>query len=110
MNLLKSTTNLNRGVRLIFTTSKRLINANVNENGQEVEFEVDREEQEAQEARINQIRNKSRLLNQHRNMLHETIPYAEPQSWIHNSLKYQRKLFGKYGSESRVDPRKPPNA
>ncbi|XP_037935802.1 growth arrest and DNA damage-inducible proteins-interacting protein 1 isoform X2 [Teleopsis dalmanni] len=49
--------------------------------------------------------NKSRLLAQHRNMLNEKIPYQEPQSWIHLSEKYQRKIFGKYGSQSGIDPR-----
>lgn len=48
---------------------------------------------------------KSGLLPQHRNMLHGKVPYSEPHSWIHLSQKYQRKLYGKYGAESGIDPR-----
>lgn len=50
-------------------------------------------------------RNKSGLLTQHRNMLHNRTPYIEPSSWIHLTEKYQRKIFGRYGSKSGVDPR-----
>lgn len=49
--------------------------------------------------------NKSRLLNQHRNILHEESPYREPNSWIHLSEKYRRKIFARYGSQSGVNPR-----
>ncbi|XP_055624849.1 growth arrest and DNA damage-inducible proteins-interacting protein 1 [Toxorhynchites rutilus septentrionalis] len=58
------------------------------------------------EARIEQLRNKSRLLPQHRNMLHNRRPYDESQSWIHETVKYKRMLLGRYGIEqSGVDPR-----
>lgn len=49
--------------------------------------------------------NKSRLLPQHRRMLSKESPYDEPQSWIHLTEKYQRKMYGKYGSKSYVDPK-----
>lgn len=49
--------------------------------------------------------NKSRLLPQHRRMLMKETPYDEPQSWIHLTEKYQRKMYGKYGSQSKVDPK-----
>lgn len=49
--------------------------------------------------------NKSRLLPQHRRMVSNAVPYDEPQSWIHLTEKYQRKMFGKYGSKSNVDPK-----
>lgn len=58
------------------------------------------------EARIEQLRNKSRLLPQHRNMLHNRRPYHESQSWIHETVKYKRMMLGRYGIErSGVDPR-----
>ncbi|XP_061386421.1 large ribosomal subunit protein mL64 [Musca vetustissima] len=50
-------------------------------------------------------RDKSGLLQQHRNILHNKTPYKEPHSWIHLTEKYQRKVFARYGSESGVDPR-----
>ncbi|XP_065359551.1 large ribosomal subunit protein mL64 [Calliphora vicina] len=49
--------------------------------------------------------NKSGLLKQHQNMLHNKGPYKEPNSWIHLTEKYQRKVFGRYGSDSGVSPR-----
>lgn len=49
--------------------------------------------------------NKSRLLTSHRKMLLEKQPYDEPHSWIHLTEKYQRKMFGRYGMASNVNPR-----
>lgn len=58
------------------------------------------------EARIQAARNKSRLLPQHRNMLRNSLPYEESQSWIHETVKYKRMMIGRYGLEgSKVDPR-----
>lgn len=63
-------------------------------------FEAERE------ARIQAARNKSRLLPQHRNMLHNTLPYEQSQSWIHETVKYKRMMVGRYGLDgSKVDPR-----
>ncbi|CAG9808884.1 unnamed protein product [Chironomus riparius] len=53
---------------------------------------------------IDRMRNKSRLRTQHRNFLHDKVPYNQAESWIHNTLKYKRMMFGRYGSESNVDP------
>lgn len=50
-------------------------------------------------------RNRSGLRDAHRNLLHEQLPYSEPQSWIHLTEKYQRKQFGRYGMASGIDPR-----
>lgn len=97
---------LNRNSRTIFISSKWLIKASVNENDSIVEFEADLENKAAEDTRVETLRNKSRLLDQHRNMLHETTPYSEPQSWVHKTLKYQRKQYGKYGTASGADPRK----
>ncbi|XP_050067452.1 growth arrest and DNA damage-inducible proteins-interacting protein 1 [Anopheles maculipalpis] len=66
----------------------------------------DAESEEAREARIATLRNKSRLLPQHRNMLHGVLPYEQSQSWIHETVKYKRMMLGRYGIDgSRVDPR-----
>ncbi|XP_058062180.1 large ribosomal subunit protein mL64 [Anopheles bellator] len=66
----------------------------------------DRESAEDREARVEALRNKSRLLPQHRNMLHELLPYEQSQSWIHETVKYKRMMLGRYGvAGSRVDPR-----
>uniref|UniRef100_A0A182Q1F8 Large ribosomal subunit protein mL64 n=1 Tax=Anopheles farauti TaxID=69004 RepID=A0A182Q1F8_9DIPT len=66
----------------------------------------DAESSEAREARITAIRNKSRLLPQHRNMLHDVLPYDQSQSWIHETVKYKRMMLGRYGIDgSKVDPR-----
>lgn len=37
-------------------------------------------------------------------MLLEKRPYTEPTSYYQGTLKYNRKLFGRYGFESGVDP------
>uniref|UniRef100_A0A182M0B9 Large ribosomal subunit protein mL64 n=1 Tax=Anopheles culicifacies TaxID=139723 RepID=A0A182M0B9_9DIPT len=66
----------------------------------------DAESTEEREARIAAIRNKSRLLPQHRNMLHGVLPYEQSQSWVHETVKYKRMMLGRYGIDgSRVDPR-----
>ncbi|XP_035792508.1 growth arrest and DNA damage-inducible proteins-interacting protein 1-like [Anopheles albimanus] len=71
-----------------------------------VTFVDDVESVEAREERINALRNKSRLLPQHRNMLHDVLPYEQSQSWIHETVKYRRMMLGRYGIEgSRTDPR-----
>lgn len=58
------------------------------------------------ESVIETKRNVSRLLPQHRNMLYEELPYNEPQSWIHETEKYKRMMFGRLGLQSGVDPSK----
>ncbi|XP_023180094.1 growth arrest and DNA damage-inducible proteins-interacting protein 1 [Drosophila hydei] len=49
-------------------------------------------------------RDKSGLRQQHKNVLHETLPYNEAHSWIHLTEKYQRNMYGRYGSKSNVNP------
>lgn len=62
---------------------------------------------ELEQRRINFIRNKSGLHRQHRNILHGNVPYSEgPESWVHQTLKYQRKIYGQYGSKANIDPSK----
>ena len=45
-------------------------------------------------------RNKSRLTAAHRNILHGRRPYDEPQIWSHHTVKYKRRILGKYGIEA----------
>jgi Growth arrest and DNA-damage-inducible proteins-interacting protein 1 len=66
----------------------------------------DDEDVEVREARINALRNKSGLLPQHLKMLKNQKPYEDSQSWIHDTVKYKRMMFGRYGAASGVDPRK----
>lgn len=56
-------------------------------------------------ARIEKLRNKSRLLSQHRNRVLDKQPYEEPQSWVHLTLSYKRKMYGRFGEASGIDPR-----
>lgn len=62
---------------------------------------VDKEGDEEQ-VRIDRICNKSRLRTDHRNVLFDKKPYAEPMTKIHTTIKYNRKLFGKYGNASGI--------
>ncbi|KAH8405323.1 hypothetical protein KR222_005351 [Zaprionus bogoriensis] len=50
------------------------------------------------------VRDKSRLREQHKNVLHAVQPYRAAHSWIHLTERYQRGLYGKYGSKSGVNP------
>uniref|UniRef100_A0A182N3B5 Large ribosomal subunit protein mL64 n=1 Tax=Anopheles dirus TaxID=7168 RepID=A0A182N3B5_9DIPT len=66
----------------------------------------DAESSEERDARVAALRNKSRLLPQHRNMLYGVLPYEQSQSWIHETVKYKRMMLGRYGIDSsKVDPR-----
>jgi len=65
----------------------------------------DGDDKEAREAEIERKRNISRLLPQDRRRLHQQVPYDEPQSWVHKTILYQRKLYGRYGAASGIDPR-----
>lgn len=60
---------------------------------------------EAIEAEIEKKRNKSGLLPAHLRILQKQLPYNQPHSWIHKSLKYNRNMYGRYGAASGVDPR-----
>lgn len=66
---------------------------------------INEDDVESREENINKKRNKSRLLDGDRRRLHQQVPYDEPQSWVHTTLEYQRKMYGRYGAASGVDPR-----
>lgn len=59
---------------------------------------------EEKEAEIEAKRNKSMLRPQHYNILHGKVPYDEPKCDIHYSLRYKKRMFGRYGYESGVNP------
>ncbi|XP_026747473.1 growth arrest and DNA damage-inducible proteins-interacting protein 1 [Trichoplusia ni] len=65
---------------------------------------IDDEESQAREAEINQKRNISRLTPAHYNLVNGRKPYEEPKSLAHLTVKYNRKMYGKYGSASGVNP------
>lgn len=65
------------------------------------EFDVDEKQR-----KIESIRNKSGLRTAHRNLVHGKLPYKVTESWVHDTLNFKRKMFGKYGAESLVDPSK----
>lgn len=56
------------------------------------------------EEEIQRKRNKSRLNPQHRNLLHGKMPYSEPMDWFHETVKYKRKMYGRYGQSSGIIP------
>ncbi|XP_053684868.1 growth arrest and DNA damage-inducible proteins-interacting protein 1 [Sabethes cyaneus] len=88
------------------TTDEKIAPLDPAEDEVPVTFVDDENLQEAREARIEMLRNKSALLPQHRNMLIGRLPYEESQSWIHETVKYKRMMLGRYGLESSgVDPR-----
>lgn len=67
---------------------------------------AENEDSNIEKVDVEQLQNKSRLLNAHRNMLHGNLPYDQAQSWIHQTLKYKRKMYAKYGAQSGIDPSK----
>lgn len=69
------------------------------------DYIVKDEETENREAYIAKIRNKSGLLSQDHRRVKNQVPYDEPQSWVHLTVAYQRKMYGRYGAVSGVDPR-----
>ncbi|XP_076300098.1 growth arrest and DNA damage-inducible proteins-interacting protein CRIF [Lasioglossum baleicum] len=45
-------------------------------------------------------RNKSRLNIEHRNIINGRKPYDEPMAWYHNTVRYKRRILGRYGMEA----------
>ncbi|XP_023313043.1 growth arrest and DNA damage-inducible proteins-interacting protein 1 [Anoplophora glabripennis] len=66
--------------------------------------EVVDEEDRIREEEIERRRNKSRLRDADRNILHEKNPYPEPMLWHHGTIKYIRRTYGRYGQASGVNP------
>jgi len=106
-NLLKSLTIYNGKIVGRFNKSTSATETEAEEDSKDTSPAVLFEEDDTQlkEETIEKNRNKSRLLPQHRSMLMDTPPYKKSQSWIHNTVKYKRMMFGRYGLASGVDPR-----
>ncbi|XP_017883465.1 growth arrest and DNA damage-inducible proteins-interacting protein 1 [Ceratina calcarata] len=57
-------------------------------------------EEEADPAELNRKRNKSRLSTAHRNVLLEQRPYDESIEWYHDTVKYKKRILGRYGMKA----------
>lgn len=62
------------------------------------------DEAQAKEAEIEKKRNISRLSFAHQNIVNGRRPYEVPKSLAHLTVKYNRKMYGKYGIASGVNP------
>lgn len=69
------------------------------------EYLIDDEETETRAAYIEKIRNVSGLLPQDRRRVLQKVPFDEPQSWVHLTVAFQRKMYAQHGAGSGVDPR-----
>lgn len=56
------------------------------------------------EEELEKICDKSRLLSGHRNLVHDRPPYSESKHRFHDTVKYKRRMYGRYGDASNVDP------
>jgi len=70
----------------------------------ETEVVTDTLENVLSETEVERIRNKSRLSNGHRNLVNGQVPYDRPVHRYHNTVKYKRRMYGRYGDSSNVDP------
>ncbi|XP_045459463.1 growth arrest and DNA damage-inducible proteins-interacting protein 1 [Melitaea cinxia] len=82
----------------------RLSTAPEVEQNEQVVLIDDTEDVQAKEAEIEKKRNKSGLSPNHYNILHDKRPYDEPKCLAHLTVKYSRKMYGKYGVASGVNP------
>ncbi|KAL6265412.1 hypothetical protein P5V15_002208 [Pogonomyrmex californicus] len=53
---------------------------------------------------IEKKRNKSRLNPQHRNILMDVRPYDAPVDWFHHTVKYKKRMLGRYGLKAIDEP------
>lgn len=67
-------------------------------------FAVVDDELRLKEELLEKKRNKSRLNDAHRNILFDNKPYDEVRHPSHATLRYQRRLYGKFGESSGVGP------
>lgn len=71
---------------------------------EELTFLEEEEEVTAEEARIRKIRDISRLRPEHRNIVHHVLPTEEKTLPIHYTVRYNKRMFGRYGYSSGVNP------
>lgn len=71
---------------------------------QETEVATATVENVMSEEELERICNKSRLNKGHRNLINGRMPYDNPMHRFHHTVKYKRKMYGRYGYSSNVDP------
>ncbi|XP_022122642.2 growth arrest and DNA damage-inducible proteins-interacting protein 1 [Pieris rapae] len=64
----------------------------------------DTEDALAKEAEIEKKRNISRLSQAHHDVMNGRRPYEQPKHIAHLTVKFNRKMYGKYGAASGVNP------
>ncbi|KAL2751440.1 growth arrest and DNA damage-inducible proteins-interacting protein 1 [Vespula maculifrons] len=57
-------------------------------------------EQQEKNDELEKKRNKSRLNPHHRNILFGQRPYDESIEWFHNTVKYKKRILGRYGMKA----------
>lgn len=56
------------------------------------------------QAEIARKQNKSRLNRQHKNILMGVRPYDSPMNWHHNTVRYKKRMLGRYGLKGNDEP------
>ncbi|KYN15272.1 PREDICTED: growth arrest and DNA damage-inducible proteins-interacting protein 1 [Trachymyrmex cornetzi] len=54
--------------------------------------------------KLTKQRNKSRLSPRDRNVLMGKPPYEQPIEWYHNTVRYKKRMLGRYGFEGNEEP------
>jgi len=67
-------------------------------------FSLEEEVHVMTEEEIIAKRNKSRLLPYHQRLVNGELPHPEPMFWTHHTLMYKRRMYGRYGEKSGVNP------
>lgn len=78
--------------------------ASLNNETREIEAVTGSEKNEMSEKEIEMICDKSRLTHGHRNLVNGRQPYDMPMHRYHGTVKYKRKMYGRYGETSNVYP------
>lgn len=78
--------------------------ASLNNETQETEAVTVSKQNDMSENELEMICNKSRLSYGHRNLVNGRQPYSMPMHRYHNTVKYKRKMYGRYGESSSVYP------
>lgn len=72
-------------------------------NTQEIDVIVD-DENNFTKTDLEKMCDKSRLNKGHRNLVNGQMPYDTPMHRFHNTVKYKRRMYGRYGDSSNVYP------
>lgn len=77
--------------------------ASTQNEAQDIDLVID-DEKNLKENDLDQICDKSRLNKQHRNLINGRVPYDTSMHRFHNTVKYKRRMYGRYGDISNVYP------